>query len=506
LKTRSRFAIVMILALLVILPICSAQEEEENLERIIIRELYVTGHEKMSVTSRSLILTGNMTVRNQSELFIAGSKIQLSIRGEKTYNITTLNNGTMTASNSTLDTLSPSSIVRISDNSTMKLINSNLKGFKELCTYNASSLDITGGRFDIAAIKCAGKEVSIIGGNMPQGELNINTTKARLEKFKGDRVLVNVNKSLLTQLECNLLRVNTNQSVNLNNSKIGQCFIQSAGEIITADSSFTSLTMNSSGVAVNVTTATAGGRSGGAIYTGLNATVKRYWYLKVNVTEMTGIGIPAKVIVEDYFGNVTATGKSEPEGLFNKPILAEIINATRTLFLGNYKVKAEYKNHTTRSVTIVLDKNMYLELRFTESVPIDSPTTMKISPTTVKVDEPVKIEGWLNGKQPNELVEINMIGPSDLRTTTASMTNQIGNFSLEFTPKVEGRWIFYADWIGGPRYGERYAKSQALVLTVEPRPSILVLLIQALPIAVVVLGIIAGMAFLAISRSRGSRI
>jgi hypothetical protein len=264
--------------------------------------------------------------------------------------------------------------------------------------------------------------------------------------------------------------------------------------------------MNSSGVAVNVTTATLGGKAGGAINVGLNSTVKRYWYLRVNVTEMTGIGIPAKVIVEDYFGNVTATGKSEPEGLFNKPILGEIINGSRTLFQGNYKVKAEYKNYTTRSVPILLDKNTYLELRFTESIPIDSPTTMKISPMTVKVDEPVKIMGCINRTQPNELIEVNIVGPSDFRTSMASMTDAAGNFTLEFKPNLEGRWVLYANWVGGPSYGYRYAKSQALVLTVEPRPSILVLLIQALPIAVVVFGIIAGMAFLAISRSKGSKI
>jgi len=86
------------------------------------------------------------------------------------------------------------------------------------------------------------------------------------------------------------------------------------------------------------------------------------------------------------------------------------------------------------------------------------------------------------------------------------MTGDGNTFQTEFKPQVEGRWTIYADWIGGSRYGLRFTKSQAFFLTVLPRPSIFLLLITALPVAVVVIGIFAAVAFLAIMRSKGSKI
>jgi hypothetical protein len=145
-------------------------------------------------------------------------------------------------------------------------------------------------------------------------------------------------------------------------------------------------------------------------------------------------------------------------------------------------------------------------LRFTESIPVDTATQLRISPTKVKIEETTKISGWINKEQSNQLIEITAIGPEDFRITLPCQTNEKGNFSSEFSPKVPGQWVIYADWSGGASYGVRYAKSQALTLTAEPRPPIFILLIQALPVAVVVMGIVAGMAFLALSRSKAFRI
>lgn len=498
-RHKTRYSLALLLAVSLLLPICLAQEE-----RVIIRELYVAGKDRMTINSRSLILTGNITVRNQSQLLIAGSEIQFSIRGEKNYNISTSDEGKFVVSNSTLETLSTSSTVEISGDSSVTLINSHLKGFKDVYASDNSTFSSQGSILDVRSVKCAGHSVSIIGGSMPAGELNANVTSARLEKFSGDRIIVNVNKSLLTELQCNLLQLKSNQSVSLNNSKVQRCSIESAGEVITSNSAFGYLTVNSSGVAINVSTTE--GRSGGTIHAGVNATIKRYWYLKVNVTETSGVGIPANIIVEDYFGNLTATGKSGPDGIFLRPVLGEIINETSTIFVGNYKVRAEYKNHTTNMVPIVLDQTQYVHLRFTEDIPLDTATRLKIAPTKVRVEEAAKIDGWINKEQSNELIEITAIGPEDFKITIPCQTNEKGNFSSEFSPRVPGQWIIYADWSGGARYGARYTKSQALTLTANPRPSIFILFIQALPVAVVVMGIIAGMAFLALNRSKISKI
>ena|GEM_PF-1417105 len=497
-RTKTCF-VALLLAVSLLLTTCLAQEE-----RVIIRELYVAGKDKMTISSRSLILTGNITVRNQSQLLIAGSQIQLSIRGEKNYDVSTLDSGKFIVSNSTVETLSDASIVSVSGNSSMTMINSNLKGFKDVYSSENSTLLLEGTRLDVTSLKCNGSTVSIIGGSMPVGELNMNVTRARLEKFGGDRIIANVNSSLLTELQCNLLRVNSSQPLQLNNSKIKECSIQSGGEVTISNSAFGYLEVNSSGVASNVSTTE--GRSGGTIHALHNATIKRYWYLKVNVTEMSGLGVPANIIVQDYFGNVTATGKSDADGIFSRPVLAEIVNYTKTVFVGNYKIKAEYKNHTTNTVPVVLDQNQYVHLRFTESVPLDTATELRISPPKIKIEETAKISGWIKKGQPNQLIEITAIGPEDFKITLPCQTNEKGNFSVEFSPRVPGQWMIYADWSGGASYGVRYTKSQALTLIAEPRPPIFILLIQALPVAVVVMGIVAGMAFLALHRSKASRI
>ena len=81
------------------------------------------------------------------------------------------------------------------------------------------------------------------------------------------------------------------------------------------------------------------------------------------------------------------------------------------------------------------------------------------------------------------------------------------NITVKTLPKsevkltVEGEWHIYADWLGGAYQGMS-TKSQAYIVTVEPRPSVLLLLLRALPVVIVVLGLIIGLAFLALSRRK----
>jgi hypothetical protein len=270
------------------------------------------------------------------------------------------------------------------------------------------------------------------------------------------------------------------------------------------DSTFESLTFNSSGTAINVSTSEIGERAGGAIRAAENSstTIERYWYLKLNVTEMTGLGIPANIIVEDYFGNTILEGKSDVYGLYREPILAEIINSTKTVFVGNYKVKAQYANITTSYTPIVLDNNADIDLQFKSPVPLESSTKLMVPPDSVMIDEPIKIEGWIVKELPEEDIEIIASGPGNASITMICKTDENGIFEKEFRPYAEGQWTVYADWMGGAAYGERFTKSQAFLLSVQPRPSLMILLIQALPIAVVVIGIFTTITFLALARSK----
>jgi len=502
-RFKSGFVLALLVTLVMFLPACVGQGDEN----IIIKELYVDGKDRMNVTRRSLILTGDITVKNESQLVVSGSKIQLSIRGEKTYNVSTVDRGKLIFYDSSLETLSPGSRVTLSGEGNMSLVNSRVKGFNSLTAINDSALLIKDSTLGIGYIGCSGREIAISNGSMPQGELSINVTKSpsTLVRFRGDRVLMNVNGSTLVGVQCNLLKLNSLGSVSLNKSRITDCTVQSDTSILAVDSIFRSLTFNSSGVAINVTT--AAGVAGGAIRAeGNTTTIIRYWYLKVNVTEITGIGIPARVIVDDYFGNRILTGNTTAEGILIRPVLAEIINSSKTNFLGNYKIRAEYRNFTTLYTPLVLNGSRYVQLRFLESVPIDTPTKLTISPTSVQVDEPVTVKGWLTAGNPGEYVEIIFIDPNGTRTSVARMTGDGNTFQTEFRPQVQGRWTIYADWIGGVRYGVRFAKSQAFFLTVLPRPSMFLLFITALPIAVVVIGIFAAVAFMAIMRSKGAKI
>jgi hypothetical protein len=490
-------------------PVCLAQDEAEDMEtidelkdeRIVITELYVDNQDEMIVSNRALILTGNITVINASELLITSSDIQLSIRGERSYNVSILDEGKMVISNSTLYTLSNVSKVRL-DNSELKLINSDLTDFKTLYQSGNSTFIVQGSQLNINDIICTGENISFTESNMPKGHLDVTVTNVMMEDFHGDNIFLDMNNSLLKGVEGNLLKIKSISSVYLNKSIIKHCEIESEDEIIVADSIFGSLILNSSGTAINVSTSEGGARAGGSIRAAgnTNTTIKRYWYLTVNVTEMTGMGIPAKIIVEDYFGNTILEGESNVYGLYMEPIIAEIINNTKTEFVGNYKIKAQYANVSTLYTPIVLDKNLDIDLKFKKPVPLETSTKLIMPSDTVMVDDSVTVEGWIVKELPEEDIEIVASGPDNSSFTLICKTDENGIFEKEFRPDVEGRWTVYAEWLGGGRFGERFTKSQAFTLTVQPRPSLVILLIQALPIAVVVIGIFTTMTFLALGR------
>jgi hypothetical protein len=187
------FVIIMFL-----FPVCLGQDESEDIEtvddleettdeiedeRIVITELYVDSDDEMIVSDRALILTGNITVMNASELMITSSDIQLSIRGERSYNVSILDEANMVISNSTLNTLSDASLVKLLDNGELKLINSNLTDFKTFSTSGNSTLTVQGSQLNINDIICTGGNISLIESIMPSGDLNVTVTKVNLENF-----------------------------------------------------------------------------------------------------------------------------------------------------------------------------------------------------------------------------------------------------------------------------------------------------------------------------------
>ena len=469
---------------------------------ITISELIVNDGQSVVVTGSTIILTGNITVKDQGQLLVIQSRLQLSIRGEKTYNVSIRDSGTMIMQGSVLETLSGASTITISDSASVTIANSEMTGFKQLLSLGTSSFTAQGSTLNVGSVVLDGKSASIVGTSMPKGQLSINATTTELTTFKGDRVYMNSSSSTLKEIECNTLELHSASVMYLNNTRAGTAILDSREKVIVTDSTFRALTILSPGIATNVVVTVEGtqARAGGPIYAG-NNTILRYWYLNVNVTDLAGTGIPAEIIVTDYMNKTAAIEKADVDGLYLRAFPAEIVNGTRTIFIGNYRIKARYLDYVTDEYPVVLDGNKDVWVKFTQSVPVETTTKLTLSTFKIKVGDKVKFEGYINKPVPDEFVEVYAVGPGDYKIQQAFKTDKNGAFKGEYALPTEGQWYIYANWLGGSSQGIS-TKSQAFIIIVEPRPPLSLLLIRALPVVVVVLGILIGMAFLVLGRRK----
>ena len=470
---------------------------------ITISELIVEDGQSVVVSGSTIILTGNITVKDEGQLLVLQSRLQLSIRGEKTYNVSVRNSGSMVMQGSVLEGLSGTSRMTLSENASLTLVNSQVGGFSKLLSVDASTFTAQGSTLNVGYVGLSGKSVSMTGTSMPVGQLGINATTTELVEFKGDQVFMNTSKSILDKLECNNLELHSTDLMYVNNTKAGTAVLDSRQKVVATDSVFGSLTFLSSGIATNVTVTVKGTQAmaGGPIYAALNATVLRYWYLKVNVTDLAGTGVPAQITVTDYMNKTAAIEQADIDGIYLRAFPAEIINGTRTIFIGNYRIKARYINYSTGEYPVVLDGNKDVWVKFIESVPVRTTTKLTLSSIKIRVGDKVRFEGSINTGKPDEFVEVFAIGPGNVTIKNAFKTDKNGVFKGEYTLQTTGQWYFYAEWLGGASQGIS-TKSQALIVTVEPRPPITLLLMRALPVVVVVLGVLIGIAFLALSRRK----
>ena len=473
---------------------------------ITISELIVENGQSVIVSASTIILTGNITVKDQGQLLVMRSRLQLSIRGERTYNVSVRNSASMVMQGSVLESLSATSMMTLSENASLTLIDSQVTGFSQLLSIGASTFAAQGSTLNVGYVILAGKSVSMIGTSMPKGQLGIYATSTELVEFKGNRVFMNSTRSVLDKLKCTTLELHSVDLMHVNNTNAGTAVFGSRQKVVATDSIFGSLTFLSPGIATNVTVTVKGtqARAGGPIYAVFNTTVVRYWYLKVNVTDLAGTGVPAEIVVTDYMNKTAAIEKADVNGIALRAFPAELINGTRTIFTGNYRIKARYMNYATGEYPVALDGNKDVRVKFIESVPIVSTTKLTLSTTKISVGDTVRFEGSINTRKPNEFVEVFAIGPGDVKIRQAFKTDENGVFKGEYRLQTEGRWYFYAEWLGGASQGIS-TKSQAFIVAVDPRPPLTLLLIRALPLVVVVLGVMIGIAFLALSRRKKAK-
>ena len=482
---------------------------------VTISELVVDGTQRVVVIGSTLILTGNITVKDDGQLTVSQSRVQFSIRGEKAYNMSVSGRGRVDMVNSVMETLSGASRIAVSGNSSLTVTNSEILGFSQFSSTDNTVVTVQDTRMNIGYISSSGKSYSMVGASMIKvgkgsgsySTLSVAAVEAKLEDFQGDVVTMNVNRSVLKGIQCNVLDVSSREAILLENSTAKECFVKSDQDVAVRESRFGSLTFLSSGTAsnVNITVEGVAARAGGPIYSGQNVTVRRYWYLKVRATDFAGTGIPGRIIVMDYLGNLAATGQADADGTFFSALLAEIVNNTRMFFVGNYRIRAEYLSYKSETIPVALDGNKEIRVRFLESVPVESTTKITLSSIKIRVGDSVKVEGYINTNRVDEYVQIVAVGPGDVNVGHAVKTNKDGVFKGEVKLTVEGEWYIYADWLGGSYQGMS-TKSQAYIVTVEPRPPVLVLLLRALPVVIVVLGLIIGLAFLALSRRKRIKI
>lgn len=468
--------------------------------------ILVRGDEKVLIEDANLILTGNITVKDDGILILKRSTVQLSIRGEEDYNVTISGKGKIILENSKLTSLSKSSYILLKDAANLTLVSgSSLNGFTALHCNGTAAITIWDGELRVERIWGIMNVLELKDSKLT-GEVNLDTIKLYASNLTSSIVKVNCTDALIFDSKFESLTLNVSNLVELSRVDAGDTSIYSLRGLRLRDSSFKSLTLGGKGEAYNVITKSGliseTLETGGQIYALPNSTIRRFWYLNVTVTDIAGVTVPAEIYLYYLNGTKAFEAKANILGKAYMPVLAEIVNSSKTLFVGNYIVEATYQNHST-SLQLTMDSNKEIELRFNDVVPIPTTTYLKVSRLEVRVGEKLKISGWIEPRIEGELVEITYKRPDGGELKKAVMTGEGGGFVDEFTPDIPGTWTIYADWLGGSSYvKDKQTISRPIIFLVKPRPPIRAIIIRVMPILIIVVVLIIGLAYISIQRRK----
>lgn len=468
----------------------------------------------------TVIKTGNIHVDGNSTLILRNVMLQLSIRGEKSYNITVANHSTLILEASNITSLSGLSTITVVNSSNILLRHgSSLNGFQTLSLNNASLTSIVDGTLKVNHVNGSTHSLEMTKVQAPDTEVNITAQKVsanmveaksvgltasqiEVEDLKADVINANCSKSALNRVEAKTLYVNASSNAYMRGVRAEVSSVYSPRNATIMDSTFGVLTVGVEGQVYNVTTFNAYlTKAGGMIYTYENSTVKRYWYLQVNVTDITGFPTPAHVEVRDYNMTLIAAGKAGVDGVYRASILAEVIANSTPLFLGNYKLYAYYGNYTAKLDALVIDANKNVALTFPDEIQGLASIALTVKPTWIRLGDVVTVSGQLNYPYPGNVVELTFIKPDGSKLTQAAITNEAGAFTVEFTPDSPGRWRAQAHWLGGEAYLKDSAPlSKPIWFHVETKLTPLKIMMRILPILIVLIVVVIGVAFLFIQR------
>ncbi|KON28138.1 hypothetical protein AC481_02545 [miscellaneous Crenarchaeota group archaeon SMTZ-80] len=499
-----------------------------------IEEIYVSDGNIIELRNLSSIYTNNIVVERNSTLILRNMELQLSVRGEKNYNLSVDNDSSLILENSNIISLGNESIIRVSNSS--KIIGtkgSSLLGFNIFSLQNSLNISFTESNLEIDLINGTTENLMLTNSNCSKTAINVTSRRILLdssnieilnletEELEGMFVTAktlnfNCTSATLTGISSDEMNVSAIERISLSRSNIGDSNLYSSGNVTVLDSTFGNLKVGTGGKLYNVTTLESPLiRAGGMIYVYENSTLERYWYMKVNVTDITGFPIPAKIEIYDHLDNLENTVVANSKGLYSQPTLAEITTYNATTFVGNYRLKAYYNltEQVGRQVmtldtisteeNIHLDSNMEAHLKFFDVILGLSPITLSVNPNTVLVGDTITINGTIKMPISGEAIEIIYEKPDNTTLSKIANTDERGKFITEIKPDKEGRWMIHADWIGGTSYLENSATvSRKTSFFVEGRLGPFAIIFRIMPIFIIVIAVIIGVAFIFIRAKR----
>lgn len=457
----------------------------------------------VTVEDRSLILTGNITVNDNGTLILRRSDIQLSIRGEETYNVTISGDGRLILESSELSSLSPDSQIVLAGNANLTVsAGSTLKGFAAINSTGNTMLNARKGRLEVELIQGEFGAIRLEDAENPEGEIHAEANMLNLELFIGELVNVSCINAILIESNFQSLIVNASNTVEVLSLNAGESIIESKEIFRLDNSTFEELSLGGKGEAYNViVTAGPNPTSGGQIYALANSTVRRYWYLSINVTDIARMKIPAWIYLYHMNGTEAFAMEADMLGLVYNIVLAEIINASATKFVGNYRIQAVYGNYSTALQPLTMEMNKEISLQFKEVIPLPTATYLQLSGTRFRVGDKLTVSGWIEQQIGGALIEITYENPEQEPIVKAVTTDVGGSFTTEFIPYMVGEWTVYAEWIGGSEFvKDKMVTSRPRLFIVEERPTLQEILIRVFPILIIVVVVIIALAYFALQR------
>ena len=513
-----------ILTLILILLTFSTQIYAASADEI---ELVVLDGNIIEFAYLSTILTSNIVVDNNSTLILRNMVVQLSVRGEENYGIIIDDSSTLILENSTVTSLGNQSLIEVSNSSNiMGSKGSSLNGFQTLKLQNASTISFVDCISTIKSIEGTTKSMKFNGTDSAITYVNVTCPSilidsshlgdliAEVDELNGKEVKIgklDVNCSFLdiNGITSNEINITSLGNVSITDASVEWATVYSPINVTIVDSKFGTLKLGENGQVYNVSTYKARlTRAGGTINTFNSSYVERYWYLKVNVTDLTGFPMPAKIEIFDHEMNLVKTVRSTIQGEYSNSTMAEVITDNKTSFFGNYRLRA-YFNITEGILTLdtisteeslTLDTNREVNLMFSDVIYGLSATNITLNRAVVRMGDKVRVEGVIRLPIRDEFIEITYTKPDGTELVKAVRTQENGTFVTDIRPDMVGSWAVHADWFGGRSYSEEYVTvSRKTYVYVEEAPASFDIILKIFPAIIIIIGIMMGIAFVFIS-------